>query len=69
MRYNQFIAGLLVWSLFVTLILFWVIWFAAQQSDRELVIISTWRLMWLLFVTNLLLTVILVKANNNTFKD
>lgn len=69
MRYNQFIAGLLVWSLFVTLILFWVLWFAAQQSDRELVVISTWRLMWLLFVTNMLLTAILVKANNNTFKD
>lgn len=69
MRYNQFISGLLIWSLFVTLILFWVLWFAAQQSDRELVVISTYRLIWLLFITNGLLTAILVKANNTNFRN
>lgn len=69
MHYNQFLSGLLIWSLFVTLILFWVIWFTAQQSDRELVVISTYRLIWLLFITNGLLTAILVKANNTNFRN
>ena len=63
MNYEQFIRGLIAWALFSSLFLFWLIWFAAAQADREYIIIGSWRLFILLCAANAALTAILVKVN------
>lgn len=63
MNFTEYVRGLIVWALFSSLFLFWLIWFASAQADREYVIIGSWRLFLLLCAANAVLTAILVKVN------
>jgi hypothetical protein len=63
MNLQEYVRGLIIWSLVASLVIFWMVFFIAQQSDSEIIVITTKRLIAVLLFTNAILTATLVKIN------
>lgn len=63
MNWQEYIKGIIAWSIISSFVGFWIIYFAADQSDKNLVVVSTDRLIVILLLTNALLTAALVKLS------
>ena len=68
MKWQEYTRGIIGWSLFATMVMFWWLWFAADQSDYDFVIIGTNKLMLLILLINALLTAFMVWANNRDWR-
>jgi hypothetical protein len=63
MNLQEYVRGLIIWSLVASLVIFWMVFFIAQQSDSEVIVITTKRLIAVLLFTNAILTATLVNIN------
>jgi len=63
MNIEEYIRGLVIWSVVASMVLFWMIFFIAEQADSEVIVITTKRLIAVLLITNAILTAALVKLN------
>jgi len=63
MNIEEYIRGLVIWSVVASMVLFWMIFFIAEQADTEVIVITTKRLIGVLLITNAILTAALVKLN------
>lgn len=68
MKWQEYTRGIIGWSLFATMVMFWWLWFAADQSDHDYVVIGTNKLMLLILLINALLTAFMVWANNRDWR-
>lgn len=63
MNIEEYIRGLVIWSVVASMVLFWMIFFIAEQADTEVIVITTKRLIAVLLITNAILTAALVNLN------
>lgn len=63
MNIEEYIRGLVIWSVVASMVLFWMIFFIAEQADSEVIVITTKRLIAVLLITNAILTAALVNLN------
>jgi hypothetical protein len=62
-NFKKYLFGAVVWCIATTLFTFLVLWIGSLEANVKFVAIDTWRLAFLLFASQLICLLTLIKVN------
>lgn len=62
-NFKKYLFGAIVWCIGTTLFIFLILWIGSIEANFNFVAIDTWRLAFLLFTSQLICLLTLIKVN------
>lgn len=67
MNWREYIKGIIIWSIISACVTYFLIRLGANQSDKELIVITTERAIGVILFSNVILTAILVRISSTNW--